>query len=75
MRNAEHRRKEEKGKMEEKKVMYAYIKGERYKSYFVDFEGTEEIKAIHKEFESLEVLNEFVIQFSNYYSIPIQYYI
>lgn len=61
--------------MENKNIMYAYIKGARYKEYKAIFEGTEDIIAIEKEFDTLEELMHFTIQFSNYYSISIQYYI
>jgi hypothetical protein len=61
-------------KMEKASIMYAYIKGDRYSSYRVIFDGNDDLNAINRVFTSLEGLQEFVTYFSNYYSIPIQYY-
>ena len=60
--------------MEDKKIMYAYIKGGRYTAYSVLYDGDEELNEIKKTFHTLEELQDFVINFSNYYSISIQYY-
>lgn len=61
-------------KEKEKNVVYAYIVGKSYKHYMAYYEGSEEVKAFNKEFESYDALIEFVVNFSNYYSLPIQFY-
>lgn len=61
--------------MENKDIMYAYIKNSRYKEYSVVFEGNDEIEQIRRTFDTLEDMLHFATQFSNYYSIPIQFYI
>lgn len=60
--------------MENERVVYAYIKGGRYDKYSISFEGNDELKAIEQDFETLEELTNFVINYSNYCSIPIQFY-
>ena len=62
--------------MEEiKKPMYAYVKGGRYNFYRVKREQDEELKEINEEFETFNDLIQWVYQFSNLYSIPVQFYI
>ncbi len=55
-------------------LLIAYIKGNKYDSYKVVFEGNEEIKAFSKTFEDYEKFLDFVTAFSNYYSIKVQFY-
>lgn len=56
-------------------MLYAYIKSDRYSGYRIIFEGNEDLKEIDLTFESMESMQEFIINFSNYNSIPVQYYI
>lgn len=60
--------------MEKNEIMYAYIKGSRYSQYSISFEGNEELIAFTQEFKTLEQMQKFIIEFSNCYSIPVQYY-
>ena len=55
-------------------LLIAYIKGNKYDSYKAVFEGNEEIKAFSKTFEDYEEFLDFVTEFSNYYSIKVQFY-
>ena len=57
-----------------KKPLYAYIKGNRYKAYRVYRKEDEELKEINEEFDSFDALIEFVYNFSNWHSVPIQFY-
>ena len=61
--------------MEEENIIYAYIKGDRYKTYKVYREGDEKFKEIDIEFETYEQLIEWCVRNSNYSSIPVQFYI
>lgn len=62
--------------MEDKKdILYAYIKSDRYNDYKIYFEGNENLKEINLIFEDLESMQDFIINFSNYNSISVQYYI
>lgn len=60
---------------EEKNILYAYIKGATYNRYRVLFDGNENIHEIDLSFEDLESMQDFIINFSNYNSISVQYYI
>lgn len=61
--------------MEEiKKPLYAYIKGDKYKTYKIYREEDEELKKINQEFDDFSSLIDYVYRFSNWYSIPIQFY-
>ena len=54
-------------------IMYADIKGNRYNKYQIQFEGNSDLIAIEEEFETFDRLIEFVYQFSNTYTIPVQF--
>ena len=58
----------------ENNIMYAYIKGSKYKKYSVDLKGNEVLKEVQQEFDTFDELMEFVMNFSNYYSVAIQFY-
>lgn len=58
----------------ENNIMYAYIKGSRYKNYSVNFNGNEVLKEVKQEFDTFDELMEFIMNFSNYYSVAIQFY-
>lgn len=54
---------------------YAYVKGEKYETYSFTFDGNEDINEVGKTFEEKADFIDFIIRFSNYYSIPVQFYI
>ena len=56
-------------------MIYVYIKGDRYNCYSVQFEGNDIINAFQLTFDTIEQLTNYIMQFSNVYSIPVQYYI
>ena len=56
------------------KIAYVYIKGDTYKEYTLKYQGDETFNEIEKTFETLEELMQYVITFSDYYSISIQFY-
>ena len=58
----------------ENNILYAYLVAERYKRYMVVFDGNKELKAFEKIFNNLDELIEFVTIFSDYNSIPVQFY-
>lgn len=60
--------------MKKKPIMYAYIKGSKYNKYSVTLEETEEFKPIQQDFDTLGDMLEWLIVFSNFNSIPIQFY-
>lgn len=59
---------------ETKKPLYAYIKGNRYDTYKVYREADEELQEIEHTFGTYEGFINYVINFSNSTSTPIQFY-
>ena len=57
-----------------KAPLYAYIKGDRYDTYAVRRDEDKDTNEVKLEFETLEQLEKFVIEFSHYYSVPVQFY-
>lgn len=56
-------------------TMYAYIKGDKYDKYSVQFDGNKYLNKIDKSFDTIEKLYKFVTYYSNYASVPVQFYI
>lgn len=56
------------------KLAYAYIKSEKYENYHFSYEGDDDIKEIEEDFETIDNLLRFAYIFSNFNSIPIQFY-
>lgn len=57
-----------------KKPLYVYLKGTRYNTYKVYREETTDLIEIEHEFDTFDELINYVINFSNSLSIPIQFY-
>lgn len=57
-----------------KEPLYVYIKSDKYNEYKVVRDADEEVTQVNEIFETEEDMMQFVIDFSNYYSIPVQFY-
>lgn len=60
--------------MEKRKIAYAYIKSSKYYTYHFSYDGDDDTKEIQEDFDNLDSLLRFAYVFSNFNSIPIQFY-
>ena len=60
--------------MDEKKVAYCYIKGDNYTKNQFHYDGDDLLNEVDLEYEDDVKMLLFVSNFSNIYSIPVQFY-
>lgn len=57
-----------------KEIAYCYLKGNNYDTYKLWYAGNDELKEIEKTFDNYDDMMRYICDFSNYYSIAIQFY-